>query len=170
MEWYSDISETASVLFPAVLPIQRIAEQVFHWFRYHRSHISHMRLDRLRRLVNNQCVFTIFVAPPSGPTIPFRKYSNISRRLTLNIFQSFLRIPLLTTLNWLWHVIKFFHDRPSTFHTFTWMVCIGLSSRGRIRWKTFLRALWLIFSFAVNHSVDQVNFIELFWQRVTHCD
>jgi len=69
----TDIVKSVTLLFPNFLPLLRILKGSLCHFRYHRSHISHMRLDRLTRLVKEQRVFTIFVVPPSGPTIPLRK-------------------------------------------------------------------------------------------------
>ena len=72
-EYFTDIIKSVTFLFPKVLPLPRISKGLLCQFWYHRSHISHMRVNCLRRLVKEQRVFTIFVVPPSGPTIPLRK-------------------------------------------------------------------------------------------------
>ena len=72
-EYFTDIIQPATILFPEVLPFPRVSKGLLCQFRYHQSHISHMRIDRLNRLIKNQQIFTIFMVLPSGPTIPLCK-------------------------------------------------------------------------------------------------
>lgn len=57
---------------PEILPLARIAQGLLTQRRYRRHHVFHLRLDRLRRLVYHPTatVYTIFICPFSGPTIP----------------------------------------------------------------------------------------------------
>ena len=73
-----DMPNAVSFLFPNLLPIRRIAGRFFQRFRYRRGHISHMRLDRLRCLVRGHCIFTVFIAPPSGRTVAMRTYLDLT--------------------------------------------------------------------------------------------
>ena len=41
--------------------------------QYHRSHISHMQLDCFHHLVCMESLFTIFIVPPVGWTVPLRE-------------------------------------------------------------------------------------------------
>jgi len=74
-EYFTDIIKSVTFLFPKVLPLPHVSKGLLCQFRfgYHQSHISHMHIDRLRHLVKENRVFTIFVVLPSGPTIPLHK-------------------------------------------------------------------------------------------------
>jgi len=72
-EYFTDIIQPATLLFPKVLPFPCVAKGLLSQFRYHRSHISHMHVDHLRLLIKKQQIFTIFVVLPSGSTIPLCK-------------------------------------------------------------------------------------------------
>ena len=65
-----NLYDTASVFSPCLLPLDHIVNGLVLRHRYHRSHISHMRPDRFRRLVRMESLFTIFIAPPVGRTVP----------------------------------------------------------------------------------------------------
>ena len=68
-----NLNDAASVSSPHLLPLDRIVNGLVLHHRYHRSHISHMRLDHFRRLVHMESIFTIFISPSVGRTVPLCK-------------------------------------------------------------------------------------------------
>jgi len=152
-----------SFLFPNILPIRRIARRFFQHFWYHRGHISHMRLDCLRRLIKGHRVFTVFVAPPSGQTVPLRMYFNLTfihnylRRSQLFAITLQSRILSLPS-----HIVHSFRGRVNHCRTFIWTDCVHPGSRSWKQWETSWLGRLLIFIFVVCSQVDLVCCLELF--------
>ena len=68
-----NLNDAASIFSPRLLPLDRIMNGLVLCRRYHRSHISHMQLDRFHCLVRMESLFTIFIVPPVGRTVPLRE-------------------------------------------------------------------------------------------------
>ena len=66
----TDLLRTATVLFPRLLPFDQVFKGIFLRYKYRRWHISHTRLDRFRRLVDTQNLYTVFITTSYGPTLP----------------------------------------------------------------------------------------------------
>ena len=135
-----------SFLFPDILPIHRIARQVSQCFWHCWGHISHMCLDHLRHLINGPCVFTIFVAPPSGETVALHMYFNPtfidnylqhSQLFAMTLQSRTLSLPL--------HITHSFRSHTNHCCTFIWTVCIHPGLRSQIQWETFLLGCLPIF-------------------------
>jgi len=145
-------------LFPNILPICCIARWFFQCFWYCRGHISHMCLDCLRCLIKGHCVFTVFVAPPSGQTVPLHMYFNLtlihnylhhSQLFAITLQSRILSLPL--------HIMHSFCGCINHCCTFIWTVCIHPSSRSRKQWETSWLGHLLIFIFVVRSQVDLVE-------------
>jgi hypothetical protein len=154
---------TVAFLFPNILPIRRIVGRFFQRFRYRRGHISHMCLDRLRRLIRGNRIFTVFVAPPSGRTVAMRMYSNLTFiHNYLHHSQLFATTLQSRTLSLPWHVTHSFHGRPNHCRTFISTVCVHPGLRSQIQCETSWLGRLPIFLFAVHLLVDLVHSLELF--------
>ena len=65
-----NLNDAASIFSPCLLPLDHIMNGLVLHRQYHQSHISHMRLDRFCCLVRMESLFTIFIVPPVGRTVP----------------------------------------------------------------------------------------------------
>lgn len=151
----------AMILFPRLLPFHRVVEGLLYHYRYHRSHISHMRMDRMHSLVH-QHLFTVFVMPSSGNTLPMRASSRISNYMVLSFPQWSLIVQRSTTLNMNWrgmassrHIIKMYLISQ-------WWACALAKLGVQTLWRTCLLALSVIFKFVVDFLVVQVRSVFAF--------
>ena len=93
-----NLHDTAYIFSPHLLPLDRIMNGLVLRHQYHQSHISHIQLDRFCCLVGMVSLFTIFISPPVGQTVPLCK-SLIPNFMNL----SYMNCSGLWLDNYLWH-------------------------------------------------------------------
>ena len=132
-----------------------VVEGLLYRYRYHRSHISHMRMDRMHSLVH-QHLFTVFIMPSSGNTLPMCASSRISNYLVLSFPQWFLTVQQSTTLNTNWCGMATSRHMIKIYLISRWWACVPIKLGVQTLWRTCLLALLAIFKFVVDFWVVQV--------------